>query len=148
MRELGSAVVLLAAALAGLVEAWRLPLGSAVAPGPGFFPLALAAGLAASAALLVVRAVARPPARPAGPGAAGGRARLVAVVAALLVYTAVFSRLGFVLATFLLMVVLFRAVESLRWPVALAAAAAAAVLGHLLFKTWLGVRLPSGPWGF
>jgi putative tricarboxylic transport membrane protein len=147
MRELGAAVVLLAAALAGLVEAWRLPLGRVVAPGPGFFPFTLAAGLTVTAVLLLVRARRRPaPAPP--PATPGGRARLVTVVVALFAYTALLGWLGFVLATFLLMLALFRAAEPHRWPVTLLAAASAAVLGHVLFKTWLGVRLPPGPWGF
>ena len=149
MRELAAAVVLLVAALAGVVEASRLPLGRIVAPGPGFFPFALALGLAATAAMLVMRALRHAqPSRPAAPVSAGGRARLLTVVVALFGYTAVLGGLGFVVATFLLMVVLFRAVESHRWAVALAAAASAAVLSHLLFKVWLGVRLPPGPWGF
>ncbi|HEU4369121.1 MAG TPA: tripartite tricarboxylate transporter TctB family protein [Methylomirabilota bacterium] len=149
MRELAAAVVLLAAALAGVVEASRLALGRIVAPGPGFFPFALALGLAATATLLVARALRRPqPSGPAGPVSPGGRTRLLTVVGALFGYAAVLGGLGFVVATFLLMVVLFRAVESQRWAVALAASASSAILGHLLFKVWLGVRLPPGPWGF
>jgi putative tricarboxylic transport membrane protein len=149
VRELGAALILLAAALGALVEAWRLPLGRVVAPGPGFFPFALALALTLTAALLVVRALRQPAgAGAAAPAPPGGRARLVTVVAALFAYAAVLGWLGFGLATFGLMAVLFRAVEARGWPTALGAAAAAAVAGHLLFRTWLGVRLPSGPWGF
>jgi hypothetical protein len=86
------------------------------------------------------------PARP--PAAPGARVRLVAVVGALFAFTAVLERLGFVAATFLLMVVLFRVVERHRWAIVVAESATAAIASHLLFKTWLGVRLPPGPWGF
>ncbi|MEK7879055.1 MAG: tripartite tricarboxylate transporter TctB family protein, partial [candidate division NC10 bacterium] len=41
-RDLWAAGVLLAFGLAGTVEAWRLPVGEAGRPGPGFFPFWLA----------------------------------------------------------------------------------------------------------
>jgi hypothetical protein len=46
------------------------------------------------------------------------------------------------------MVVLFRVVESHGWTLAILESAASAGLGHVIFRTWLGVRLPPGPWGF
>jgi len=79
--------------------------------------------------------------------AASRRVRLVATVLALFVYALVLESGGFLLSTFLLMIVVFR-IEPLRWPFAIGGAAAAAVLSQLVFKTWLGVRLPPGPWGF
>jgi hypothetical protein len=66
---------------------------------------------------------------------------------ALFAYALVLESAGFGLTTFLLMLVVFRT-EPLRWPFAIGGAVAAAALSHLVFKVWLGVRLPPGPWGF
>ncbi|HEU5195467.1 MAG TPA: tripartite tricarboxylate transporter TctB family protein [Methylomirabilota bacterium] len=148
MRDVASAALLLLGAAGAFVHGRRLPFGSIAAPGPGFFPLTVAAALAGVAAVLLVRALAARVA-PAGPTAApGARLRLVAVVGALFAFTVVLEPLGFVVATFLLMLVLFRVVEQHRWTIVVAESAAAAVASHVLFKTWLGVRLPPGPWGF
>jgi hypothetical protein len=148
-REVASAAVLLAVAIAAVLEARKLPAGTVVAPGAGFFPLLLAAGLAVVAAILLVRALLGPPPAASGaPVAAAERVRLLVVVAALFAYVVLLQPLGFVLASFLLMLALFRAVQSHRWVVAIGESVAAAILGHLVFQAWLGVRLPRGPWGF
>ena len=145
MRDVAAAVVLLLGAAGAIVEGRSLPFGTIAAPGPGFFPLTVAVALAGMAVLLLVRP------QPAAPPLAwppGARVRLLAVVAALFAFTAILEPLGFLAATFLLMLVLFRVVEEHRWAIVVAESAAAAVASHVLFKTWLGVRLPPGPWGF
>jgi hypothetical protein len=147
-RERWAALAVLGFASAALVEARRLPFGSVSVPGAGFFPLTLSAGLALLGTLLVVRAFTAPPTGAAAFVAPGGRARMLTVVVALFAYAAALGWLGFALTTFALMVVLFRVVESHGWPRALVESAAAAALSHVVFKTWLGVRLPPGPWGF
>jgi putative tricarboxylic transport membrane protein len=177
VRELGSALGLLLLSVVALVQARDLPFGSLRSPGPGFFPVLLAAGLGVIALVLVARARAAaraaatdgaadrgapaPPA-PAAPAArvltapapeaaqaAGGdRRKLVLVIAALVAYTAVFERLGFVLSTVGLLLVLFRVVQSHGWWIAVAESAGTALAAHVLFRVWLGVRLPPGPWGF
>ena len=148
MRDVAMAAVLLLGAVAALVEGRHLPFGTVAAPGPGFFPRALAARLAGIVVLLLARAVVagRAAARPAA--VPGGGTRLAGVVVALFLFTAVLDHLGFVVATFLLMAALFRVVERHRWTTVVAESAAAAVVSHLVFKIWLGVRLPPGPWGF
>ncbi|HXH82978.1 MAG TPA: tripartite tricarboxylate transporter TctB family protein, partial [Candidatus Tectomicrobia bacterium] len=88
---------------------------------------------------------------PAAVDAGASRAGLVraaATLGALLAYAFVLERVGFVLATFGLIAFLLRVVEPRPWPVAVGAAAAAVIATHLLFRVWLGVRLPAGPGGF
>jgi putative tricarboxylic transport membrane protein len=148
MRDVVAAAVLLLVGLAAFVEGRGLPFGAIAAPGPGFFPLVVATTLAGVSLILLARAVASRPAPVAVPVPPDARLRLAAVVAALFAFTAVLEPLGFLAATFLLMVVLFRVVEGHRWTIVVAESAAAAVASHVLFKTWLGVRLPPGPWGF
>jgi hypothetical protein len=45
------------------------------------------------------------------------------------------------------MVFLFRAVAAFDWRLTLGGAIASALLSYLLFKVWLQVQLPAGPWG-
>jgi hypothetical protein len=66
----------------------------------------------------------------------------------LLVYALALERVGFGIATFVLITFLFRAIEPRPWPVAVSGAATAVVVCHVVFRVWLGVRLPIGPWGY
>jgi len=68
-------------------------------------------------------------------------------MAALFVYTLVLESAGFVAATFALLVFFFRALERQRWLVAVASSLVTALVTYLVFKVWLNVQLPAGPWG-
>jgi hypothetical protein len=145
-----AAGVLTAFGIVAVVGASQLPFGSVTRPGAGFFPLCLATALTlVSAGVLLANLGGRaaegavsPPSRP------GGLARAATTLAALVGYALALETLGFGASTFLLVTFLFRAIEPRRWPVALAGAAITAVGCHVLFRIWLGVRLPAGPWGF
>jgi hypothetical protein len=56
----------------------------------------------------------------------------------------VLERLGFLLATFILMVLLLRAIEAPRWPKVLIVALVTSLLSYGLFAWLLGVPLPGG----
>ncbi|HEV8439672.1 MAG TPA: tripartite tricarboxylate transporter TctB family protein [Methylomirabilota bacterium] len=146
-RERAAALALLLFGVAGAVAASRLTVGGPARPGPGFFPFWLAAALAAVALALLLRpAVATPP-----PIAAAERPRSGKVVLTLLAtigYAAALQPLGFLLATFLFLVILLGVVDPRRFTSALVISAATSVASHLLFKVWLDVQLPAGPWGF
>ena len=149
-RELTAAAVLLLFGLGAVSQARALRLGSVAAPGPGFFPLVLAIAFSLVSVGLLVTA-ARAPAGPRSgpPGAdAAGRFRVTGTLGALAAYALVLEWLGFRLATFALLLFFFTALQRLRWPVALAAAAGTALGMDLVFRQWLGVNLPAGPWGF
>jgi len=149
-REVGAAVVLLAFGLFALTQARGLRLGSLVSPGPGFFPLGLAAALSLVSVGLVVMAL-RPPAgvapRSSAPDVAG-RLKVIGTLAGLLVYALVLESLGFLLSTFALLLFFLMALQRQRWLVATGSALAASLVTHLVFKVWLGVNLPVGLWGF
>ena len=148
-RDLGAAAVLLAFALFAITQARGLRFGTVVAPGPGFFPLCLAAALGlVSIALLVsgwrasTAAAASASEGPAAP--AGSHFAMIGTLAALFVYALVLERVGFLLATFGLLLFFSKALQRRTWLVALGGAAATAVVSHVVFKIWLGVNLPSG----
>ena len=62
-------------------------------------------------------------------------------------YALVLEVVGFVAATFALLLFFFRALERQRWPLALAGSLVTALLTYLVFKVWLHVQLPAGPGG-
>jgi putative tricarboxylic transport membrane protein len=145
-REQAAALVLLAFGLFALGQAARLRLGTIAAPGPGLFPLALAAALCVVAAGLLARAWRLPAA--AGGLPAGRRLPIAGALGALVVYALVLERVGFLLATGALLVFFFRALQRRSWAVALGGSLVTAALSWLVFKVWLGVNLPAGWWSF
>ena len=138
--------VLLAFGLVALEEARKLRFGSIARPGPGFFPVVLAAAFSLVCLALLVGAV-RGRDEDAPVAARLGWAKIVATMAALFVYALVLEVVGFVAATFALLLFFFRALERQRWPLALAGSLVTALLTYLVFKVWLHVQLPAGPGG-
>ena len=119
-RDRAAAAVLLLFGLGGTVEAYRLTIGAPGRPGPGFFPFWLALALSLVALALLAAAA----------------------------YAGALEPLGFLLTTFLFLLFMLRAIEPRRWISSIAISAATAVASHLVFKVWLAVQLPAGPWGF
>jgi putative tricarboxylic transport membrane protein len=149
-RDLGAAAVLLAFGLVALGQARGLRFGSIVSPGPGFFPLCLATALTLVSVGLVVRALRAP----AGAVAAAsgihvsGRLKALGTLGSLVVYALVLERLGFLLATCVLLLFFFKALQRQRWLTAVGASLATSLATYLVFKVWLGVNLPAGLWSF
>jgi hypothetical protein len=134
--ELALALVFVALGLLWIVRAATMPLWEGFAPASGFMPLwygillVVLAGTIALPLLLKPAPAEEPIAKP------------LVVLAVLAASIVGLTLVGFAPSVFLLLLVLFVAVE--RLPVgrsALVAAAATAVL-YLVFKTWLGVPLP------
>ena len=117
------------------------PAGGYDLVGPRTFPLAIGAGLAASAAWIACR--------PGGPGAGAPMDWRAAAVAALvfLAYLACLGPLGYPLATTAFVVAESRALGSRAWRRDLAAGALIAAAAYLGFRLLLGIRLPAGPFG-
>lgn len=145
-RDRGAAAVLLVFGLIALEEARKLRFGSIVRPGPGFFPVVLAAAFSLVCLALLVGALRARGTGPA-PGARLGWPKIVATMAALFVYAFALERVGFVVATFALLLFFFKALERQRWRTALAGSLVTACVTYLVFKVWLNVQLPAGPWG-
>jgi hypothetical protein len=132
--------------LVALEEARKLRIGAIARPGPGFFPVVLAAAFSLVCVALLVNAV-RARDGDAVPVARLGWSKIAATMAALFVYAFALEHVGFVAATFALLLFFFKALERQRWPVALASSLATALVTYLVFKVWLNVQLPAAPWG-
>jgi hypothetical protein len=86
---------------------------------------------------------ARPAPAPEEADPGSGR-RALMTVGAMAAYTLVLDRLGFLLATIALLVVLVRAYGERRWAVVLTVAVCATGVTYGLFAGWLKVPLPPG----
>jgi putative tricarboxylic transport membrane protein len=66
------------------------------------------------------------------------------MMAALLLYTLLFKRLGFIVSTFLLLLFLFKGLEPQKWRVALVLAAATTAVCYVVFGVFLELQFPPG----
>jgi putative tricarboxylic transport membrane protein len=70
--------------------------------------------------------------------------KVLYVTGLLVVYTAILPILGFILATLLLLLVLFKTVEPQSWTAAIVGSVLTTLSAWLVFVYWLGTQLPSG----
>ena len=126
-------------------EGRRLGVGSLHEPGSGFilFWTGVALCLIAGSITLSAPFV---PAEPV-PGAPFAQVRwrkLAVVLLTLTAYAGALEPLGFIPATALMLLVLFRAVDPLTWPVAIGAAVGTTAVVYAIFGLGLGTQFPMG----
>ena len=74
--------------------------------------------------------------------------KLLSILGALFVYAYALKFLGFIPSTMVLLVFLFKAVESQKWSWAIVGAVVSTLAAYGLFHIWLGCQLPRGLfWG-
>ena len=132
-----------------LLASLRLPLGGPQNPGPGFLPLLVGVLMLALSVALLVRSARSREEKKTGPAAASSRRfKLVATTGALFLFAFAFPHLGFLITTIPLMIFLPRVIGELSWKVSLAIGFLTSLAMYALFKVWLKVQFPVGPWGF
>ncbi len=121
-------------------------------PGPGFLPFLTGITLVALSCTLLISSWTKK-------GAAGptqveaffpeedSLKKLLLGLAALLVYAASLEYTGYLINTFLLMFLLARLIEPMKWRTVLIVAVCTAGFSYFLFVTLLDVQLPQGVWG-
>lgn len=131
-----------------LFEAGRFNFGTLRVPQTGFFPKTLVTLLLLLSLVLLVQAL-RDKAieRRAGKIPAEGWFRIGATLATLVGFALVLEWLGFLLSTFLLMVLLLRAIEAPQWSKVIVVALVTALVSYGIFAWLLGVPLPAGVLG-
>ena len=138
-------------ALAGLFlfESRKLSFGTLRLPHTGFFPKILIILLIVLTVICLIHAL-RDGAVETGPEKipTQGWIRIGATLAILVGFALVLEALGFLASTFLLMLLLLRAVDAPPWPRVVVIALLSAVLAYGTFSWLLGVPLPHGVWGF
>ena len=145
--DLITAAVLFVVGVIVVGDSLRLGAGwGSDGPKSGFFPFWLGALLLVVTALIAAQAWRRGAGRPFVTRAQLGPVLQVLWPAAAMV--AATHVVGLYVAATAYLAFYMRWVGHHRWTIVVTESAAAAVVSHLLFKTWLGVRLPPGPWGF
>ena len=127
-----------------IATALGLPYMGDYAPGSGFLPLWLGVCLLVLSAIHVMARMRSPAADPP----AGHWRKVVAVTLGLVACVAVIEPLGFVVAVGAYLLLLLRVVEKESWRISLGVTAGAIAVLFALFRVWLHVPLPKGPWGF
>jgi len=143
-------LIVLIGSIALMRESKQLPESATFGPGPDFLPFWLGALMAGLALLLFLSAWWRPVTSGVSPVFPGLKALVPigATLAGLGVYILFLERIGFLLGTGLLTAFLLGVVEREPWSVSLLVAAGNAIALRLIFRTLLGVSLPTGPFGF
>ena len=140
---MSAAIVLFAFGAVTVLLSLSLPLGSLRMPGSGLFPLVLGAFLMSLAAVQIWTERRRAPEGGAAAGPRGDAPRVAAFMAVVVGTVALLPAVGYLAASFLLVLGLLR-VLGVRWLVALAIAAVAAGLARVVFVGLLGIPLPAG----
>lgn len=140
MREAYSGFFFLGLAVLAVVESLRLGTGTMKEPGPGFLSLAMGLVIAIFSLVLIIRGW--KPEKGSRP-VKHSTTTIIALVA-LFVYSLIMDSLGFVVATFLLVAVLFHLAERRRWWVLLGMSALVTAVAYLLFGFVLKVFFPEG----
>ena len=70
--------------------------------------------------------------------------KMISVLVALFIYAYLFTILGFILSTVLLLIFLFKAVEPQKWSWAILGAIVSTLAAYGVFRIWLQCQLPQG----
>jgi putative tricarboxylic transport membrane protein len=119
----------------------RLKLGTLRNPGPGFIPL----GMALLLIFLSLFTLTKGLIRPAGQAAAIPWKRPALVIGSIVIYGFLLSVIGFLPSTFILMVILFNlliTIKMRKWLYVILCAAATALCSWLVFSVFLRVPFP------
>ncbi len=145
--EIGSSLFWLALGVYVCIHALVLGIGRPNEPGPGFMFFLGGVLLSLFSIIHVCEAFALKEDRnePQSPLWAGLKwKKVVMVFVFLCAWTYFFDHLGFFVSTFLLLVLLFRSVEPIKWWVSIFVALVTVVVSYLFFSVWLKVPFPQG----
>jgi putative tricarboxylic transport membrane protein len=130
----------------GVATAWssiHLSMGKWRHPGPGFFPFGLALVIILLSLVLVLKRWKKDPSpSPFWPGRTWLRPLLG--VLSLIFYALVVDIIGFILTTFLFLVIWMWVIERLRWRTIFSISIGTTVALYLIFNFFLEVPLPTG----
>lgn len=134
-----------------VVSSIRLDLGSLAAPDTGFMPFLSGLAMCLFAAIGLIHGTLQNRRGIRWKPIIGPHLRWeksLAVLAALLAYVFLFTRLGFVLSTLFFLGFLLRAVKPQKWFVVILGSVLITTCAYLIFHVWIKSQLPKGPWGF
>lgn len=141
MKERIVALGILVFALAYLATSVSLKVGTLEQPGPGQFPAAIAIGLLAMSAYHAWKTFRR---TSEDKSHSWTQIAPAGIAASLLVYPVLLHLLSFLLATLIVLAILYRLLGFKNLATAVLTAAATSIVSFVVFAGLLGVVLPSG----
>jgi putative tricarboxylic transport membrane protein len=131
------------------IEASHLEMGELHQPGSGFFPftIGLLTGLLALIALFQSIREQKERFEPQ-PQESFRWWNIIVILGALIAYALSLEKIGFLINTFLFMLVLLKVVEPQTWKKAILVGLITAIASDLVFNVILGAQIPSGILGF
>lgn len=146
ISERVSSFFFLVLSLAFLGGVLGMPIGKANHPGPGFMPLFLSLFMAILSGVFTLKAFSHP-GKPSGETEERGQNKyVILLILGLIGYCALLPFVGFLVLTFIFLVVFMRLLGVPKWSTILAFAATASIVSTLLFEIWLAVPFPKGVW--
>jgi len=149
-KDLIPAFIWMGLGIAVAVISYELQLGTLRNPGPGLMPFLLGILLSLCSVPILIGSLLtiRNKAKQGDEGIWSGVEfkRLLLVVFSLVSYAMILEKVGFVIATFFLLIILFKVIGSRKWLFALMTSAIVVLLSYLLFVVFLKVEMPSGLW--
>ncbi len=121
-----------------------MPLGSLRMPGPGMFPMAMGALLMLLSGIWTVRFIWQHEAAREGLFWGTSLKRVLPFVGAMALCVLLLDALGYLLTSFVLLLVLFGLTGSRAWALNFFLASGVAGVSYLVFVRWLQVPLPRG----
>jgi putative tricarboxylic transport membrane protein len=138
MRELRGGIFFFALSVLIVWESFRVELGTLKEPGSGFVSLCAGLGVGALSLVLIYRGWrVREPGKPHSH-------RVTFALVSLFIYSLVLDSLGFVVATFFLVGILFRLGQPRPWWFLIGVSALVTFLSYLIFGVFLRVYFPRG----
>jgi putative tricarboxylic transport membrane protein len=134
--------------LLAIFGGYKLGLGKIENPGPGFFPFWAGIFLLIISFQLLIKTTIMQVKDDAKVWAHIKWNKIVVTLLSLIVYALVFNWLGFVLSTFLLMLVLFKLVDPQKLVLPLISSLLTVGVAYVVFKIWLKLYFPEGLLGF
>ena len=141
-----TALLALALAIYFAFEGKAMGLGHPSDPGSGYIQFWTGLIMSVLAVVQLVHSL-LPNANKAGMASVFANIRwgkVLYVTALLMAYTATLEFLGFLIATFILLVILFKTVEPQGWGISVLGSAVTTLVAWGVFVAWLGTQLPAG----
>ena len=145
-----SSLVWLIGSIAIIAGSLVYSFGSWAHPGPAFLPLWCGIVMAALSLIVFIQAIRKDKAateeKEESSFFTARWGKLVAALIILFAYAFLFETLGFVLVTFVFMLLVLKVVEPTKWSTALIVSVLTTAFSYLLFESWLKVPMPRGFW--
>ena len=120
----------------------ELDLGTLTNPGPGFMPFLWASALGILSIFLLVKEFNQTE-KEFGGGAAGWT-KIIMILVGIVLYAALISKLGYLLTTFLTMVLFFKVTDSRKWLLVLLNSFLTTAVSYIIFEILLEIKFPKG----